>query len=71
MRVKDLVEQLSKLDPELPVLMQLDAEGNGFDTLGDVLIEQRYYKESYEIFLVRSDDEDAPAESTPCVVLCP
>lgn len=30
MKVKDLIEQLSVLDPELDVILQADAEGNGY-----------------------------------------
>ena len=29
-RVKDLIAKLQTLDPELPVLLQSDPEGNGF-----------------------------------------
>jgi len=36
MRVKDLIEALSKLDPELLVVLAQDEEGNGYDKLGDI-----------------------------------
>lgn len=30
LKVKDLIEQLAKLDPEAVVIMQRDSEGNGY-----------------------------------------
>jgi hypothetical protein len=30
MKVKDLIEQLSKLDPDANVVLQKDSEGNGY-----------------------------------------
>jgi len=36
MKNKDLIEQLQKLDPEMPVVMSRDSEGNGFSPVCDV-----------------------------------
>ena len=33
LKVKDLIEQLQKFDPELPVMSQRDPEGNGYSPL--------------------------------------
>jgi hypothetical protein len=33
MKVKELIEQLSELDPEMEVIMQKDSEGNGYSPL--------------------------------------
>lgn len=30
MRVKELIESLSKMDPDLPIVLQVDPEGNGY-----------------------------------------
>ena len=36
MKVKELIEELQKLDPELDVILQKDEEGNGFNLCGGV-----------------------------------
>jgi hypothetical protein len=36
MKVKELIEQLSKIDPELPIYIASDPEGNGFHMAWEV-----------------------------------
>lgn len=36
MQVKDLIKQLQLLDPEMQVILQRDAEGNGYSPLAGV-----------------------------------
>lgn len=37
MKIKKLIKELSELDPELEVWISIDAEGNGFDKVEDIL----------------------------------
>ena len=54
MKNKDLIEQLQKLDPEMPVVMSRDSEGNGFSPVCDVELSwqdgdgEAYADEDYE-----------------------
>lgn len=36
MKVKELIEELSKIDPELDVVLQIDPEGNGYREVNGV-----------------------------------
>ena len=45
MKVKELIEQLTKLDPELDVILQKDSEGNGYCTLAGVDADVVYDKD--------------------------
>ena len=36
MKVKELIKELEKLNPEMDVILQKDAEGNGFSLLSGV-----------------------------------
>jgi hypothetical protein len=36
MKVKDLIESLQQMDPDLEIIMQKDSEGNGYSPLAGV-----------------------------------
>lgn len=46
MNVKELIEQLQKLNPEQDVIIQKDGEGNGYSPLSDVEWDLRYHPET-------------------------
>ena len=59
MKIKELIEQLQGLDPELEVYVAADAEGNSFNRCGGAW---EYYTESdegdYSIEHVFSDEQE-------------
>lgn len=82
MKVKELIETLSKLNPELDVLIAKDAEGNGFSILHEVGINHSYIIDGYcyEVSIHHLTDElmqsgyckeDVIEDSTECIVLWP
>lgn len=82
--VRELVEQLSAMDPDRVVIMQDDAEGNGYRLLrladdnaayipsagwsGSV---KRQSLDEEDIAAGFGEEDIAPAEAVPCVVLVP
>jgi hypothetical protein len=42
MKVKKLIEELQKCDPDALVVLAVDAEGNGYNTLGELEANCRY-----------------------------
>ena len=81
MIVKDLIEALSKLDPELLVVLAQDEEGNGYDKLGSI-DDNSVINEDNEVHLHHltpeleeqgwtERDVDNGPEFTRCVVLGP
>ena len=86
LKVKDLIARLSDLDPEMPVILQRDAEGNGYSPLYSTWPGAHYVAEntfSGYVYLASLSAEDratgyseedlAPAGSDPvlAVVLQP
>ncbi len=75
MNVRELIEQLSQLDPELPVVKQKDAEGNGYHHLdgvdddGFVLTEELTQQYSLEV-LTKEDCEDMGYEPSEVTQVC-
>lgn len=51
MKIRELIEELNKLDPELLVVMARDEEGNGYGTLREVATNLVYIPEDSEIKL--------------------
>lgn len=81
MKVKELLEELSKVDPERDVILQKDGEGNGFSPLYG-LWEGSYLPDSTwsgEVGLETLTEEDVQAgfteddvvDGTPVVVFVP
>lgn len=60
MKVKELIEVLQKLDPELPVVLAGDEEGNDFHFLSSDVDVYEMRKEGYELY--RFDLEDYQSE---------
>jgi hypothetical protein len=83
MKVKELIEELSKLDPESQVILQKDAEGNGYSPLYAVDGDAVYLPDSTwsgDVYSTNwtADDADMDAEEWAetlkkprCVVLAP
>lgn len=46
MKVKDLIEELSKMNPEHEVIMQKDSEGNGYSPLHNLFDNSVYVPDS-------------------------
>lgn len=46
MKVKELIEKLSKAEPEAEVVLQKDAEGNGYSPLADADLNAVYVPET-------------------------
>jgi hypothetical protein len=62
MKVKELIEQLNSLDPEMDIYIQKDSEGNGFEKLSGadpdgVLIQ--FDKYEFEIYDASWDATEA------------
>jgi len=71
MRVRDLIEELQKVDPDLIVIMSKDEEGNGFKSLA-VAQEDYAYKEGYGWEVVAPEDvEEYEDVISPVVCLWP
>lgn len=64
--VRDLYCYLENLDPDMPVIIQKDAEGNGYSPL--VRVEESRYR-AYNAY--SGEATSRPKDSVPCVVLKP
>lgn len=83
MKVKDLIAELLKMDPERECIMQKDAEGNGYSPLYGVDDNARYiaattwYGDVKRETLSEEDrrrgfgEDDVTTDGAPAVVLCP
>ena len=83
MKVKDLIRELQLMDPEMELIVQKDAEGNGYSPLagadpnGIYIAETTWYGEVYDATWTAEDadmDEDlweAMLKKPRCVVLYP
>lgn len=58
MKVKDLLRELEGVDPETPVLVSKDAEGNGFANLGAVHYAYTEDPTQWEVELTYPPDDD-------------
>jgi hypothetical protein len=50
MKVKDLIKELEKFDPEYVVLMSKDDEGNAYRHVGDLELFQVYENDGYDTY---------------------
>jgi hypothetical protein len=83
MKIKQLIKELSILDPELEVILSSDAEGNSYHELDEIDYKQcGYKKQRYEIYiglthLTKEDadagytEEDVLTGAKPCVIFYP
>ena len=85
MTVAELIEELNKLPPTLPIIIQKDSEGNSYSPLygvdengvyqpnspwsGDVIYTTQSWEEAG--FDSKEDMEYFISENTPCCVLYP
>jgi hypothetical protein len=73
MTVKELRDALEGLDGDIPVILQKDAEGNGYSPLEGT--EEGYYVAtntwSGEVFVDEADALECGTTPKPCVVLWP
>jgi len=70
MNVKQLIDELSVLNPNLEVVVAEDEEGNGFEFLGDVII-SKFDKSGMETVHPDDVDEWDQDELITVVVLWP
>lgn len=72
--VRQLIEALSRCpNPDAIVILQSDAEGNGFSPLrddNDVSVVEAYVQEKTWCGTVY-DPDDAPENAIPCITLVP
>jgi hypothetical protein len=66
MKVHELIALLSALDPESPVILQKDAEGNGYSPLSGLQAASYVPETTWSGEVV-----DSATEGQPCVVLWP
>lgn len=79
MKIKELIQELSTLDPELLVVMSIDEEGNGFKTLREIATGDVFDEEEKEIHIKQLTpqlikwgySEEDVGEGTDCIVLWP
>ena len=83
MKVKELIAELQQMDPEAELIVQKDAEGNGYSPLAGAdheavyIAETTWYGEVYDTTWTAEDadmDEDlweAMLKKPRCVVLFP
>lgn len=77
MKIKKLIKELQKLDPELEIIVSSDSEGNNFSALQDVSLAEYYRNKDdefghyTEIEIYDMEDEDKPANTKKCVILFP
>lgn len=84
MKVKELIEQLRKCDPESIVILQKDSEGNGYSPIAGVDSddlkyvketsysgEVKYSKLTREMEEAGYSEEDLATDGEDCVVLFP
>lgn len=75
MTVKELIEQLGKLNQNALVVMSKDSEGNSYSPLSDAeprlyVAETTWYGEIVDPENLE-DDEEVPDDAVPCVTLWP
>lgn len=59
MKVKELIEELSELDPELDIVISKDSEGNIFNPVFCVTSDGSYYEEeTKDLYLPEDLDDD-------------
>lgn len=68
MNVRDLIKKLSALDPDLPVLLSEDEEGNGFLPLDEVEYSGAI-EWDYEWQVLHPNDEDEYTDELVRVVV--
>lgn len=78
MKIKDLIEQLQKLDPELLVVLSKDEEGNGYSELAYIEPNSRFSEGEVSPNILTEEldeegwsEEDFLDDGIPCVILWP
>lgn len=74
MKVSELIDELSKADPNLPVILSCDPEGNGYETLYTVDSEMHWHPQDKEVYSnedIEDDEEVNTNDFERCVVLWP
>ncbi len=66
-----LIEMLDAVDDDCIVILQKDAEGNGYSPLAGVDADCVYEAETTWRCEAYPADEETPANAVPCVVLYP
>jgi len=71
MTIRELIEKLKTLDPDIPVIMSSDSEGNAHSKITDADA-SHYVPASFGcVDLIHPDDLSDYPEAEPCVCLWP
>ena len=73
MRIKDLIQRLSRFDPEMVLIVSSDAEGDSVAPLGG-LDEALYIMEADHfgsLWYPETEEETPPSHAVPALVLYP
>jgi len=72
MKIRELLAQLEGLDPEREVILQKDAEGNGYSPCAGLGLGAYVADSTYSGEVIEVPSYEAPDElGAPCVVLYP
>jgi hypothetical protein len=81
MKVKELLEKLADMDPEMDIIVSMDAEGNSYSKLGSVCLGAYIGESSWDIEIyadnrlteeMKADgytEEDICEEAERCILL--
>lgn len=70
MKVKDLLEKLSHLNPDSLIVLSSDSEGNCYDTLYSIE-DGHYYNSNWkELVFLDEEDEESDFEQEDCIHSC-
>lgn len=58
MKIKDLIKELNSLPEDTEVWVSKDAEGNGFEPLGEVDYSSVWFHSNWEFDYVAEEDKD-------------
>lgn len=76
MKVKKLIKELQKLDPDADVILSSDSEGNNYSLMGEakysIASDVRYEKEDYELIILDpEEDAEQYEEAKKGIILYP
>jgi len=71
MTVQELFEALAQLPPDSQVILQKDAEGNGFSPLVGAEVSRYEAETTWSGQALCSEDDNYEERGVPCVVLWP
>jgi len=70
MKVKELIEELGKYDPDMLLVMSKDAEGNRYSPLSG-LFDGHYVPSNTWSGDILDEEDEISEDAVPALVLCP